>query len=107
MLDAFSNRAHASPKVNYRMYRLAGKCSMGGMERTFYTDLGIDECMQRLAESGWANARPERWQPAASDHKVLRAVDGHDFRLAHRFTEAHISPQLGIRSPPPGTFAGA
>ena len=55
------------------------------MERRFHTTLSIEECVARLAATGWTGAaKPGRWQPTTADADVFRKVEGHRFQLADR-----------------------
>lgn len=63
---------------------------MGG-KVVLYTDLPIDECVRRLSASGWAGeARPDRWQPTATDRDLFRLLDGQRFQLVTR--DVHLAP---------------
>ncbi len=61
------------------------------MAVVLYTDLPPEECIRRLSASGWAGeAKPHRWQPAATDRDMFRLLDGHRFWLVTR--DVHLGP---------------
>ncbi len=59
------------------------------MERRFHTNLSFEECLARLAATGWSGEpKPGRWQPTTADRDVFRKVEGNCFQLADRRMQA-------------------
>ncbi len=55
------------------------------MRVTLYSNLHIDDCLTRLASSGWAGRdEPGEWRPTATDRDLFRKVEGRTFQLLPR-----------------------